>query len=70
MEPIVDTAERARILTQALKAGGWTAADIARHFGGSVSLRTVYRWLKGDSGPQRSEDLQTLEELARTSLHA
>jgi transposase len=65
MEPLIDTADRARVLVQALRAGGFSSADIAARLGGSVSVRTVYRWQKGDSGPQRGSDLASLERLAQ-----
>lgn len=33
-----------------------------------VSRRTVYRWLKGESGPQQKSDLDALKKLAGRKL--
>ena len=64
MQQLVDNATRTSELARTLRDRGWTAVQIAERFNGSVSIRTVYRWLKGDSGTQREADFEVLEALA------
>jgi hypothetical protein len=61
-----DTLARARALVQDLIASGLTPASISQALGGRVTSRTVHRWARGDSAPQRRTDLVALESLAAT----
>jgi transcriptional regulator with XRE-family HTH domain len=63
---ITDEVSRARTLVQTLLASGLTHAAIAEALGGRISSRTVYRWAKGESAPQRRSDLIALEHLAKS----
>lgn len=57
---------RARTLVQRLIASGLSPVSISDALEARVSSRTVYRWAKGDSAPQRASDLVALERLAQT----
>lgn len=61
-----DTLARARALVQGLIASGLTPVSISEAMGGRVTPRTVHRWARGDSAPQRRTDLVALESLAAT----
>lgn len=63
---IPDEAARARTLVQTLLASGHSHMAIAEALGGRISSRTVYRWAKGESAPQRRSDLVALEHLAKS----
>jgi hypothetical protein len=56
----------ARTLVQRLIASGLSPVSISDALGARVSPRTVYRWAKGDSAPQRASDRVALERLAQT----
>lgn len=68
MEPDDSTlelrAERAQKLVLRLQSAGKTPAEIAEALGNRISARTLYRWAKGEHGPQRKSDLAALESLA------
>ena len=51
---------------QRLIASGLSPVSISDALEARVSSRTVYRWARGDSAPQRRTDLVALERLAQT----
>ncbi len=55
--------ERARRLLTCLKNKGLSIPQIAQLLGNGIDKRTLYRWLNGDAKPQRSQDLDRLQEL-------
>lgn len=55
----------AKELVVALLAKGMTHTSIAEALGGRVTSRTIYRWAKGETSPQRRSDLIALEQLAK-----
>ncbi len=57
-------AERAQKLVLGLQSAGRTPVEIADALGNRISARTLYRWAKGEHGPQRKSDLAALESLA------
>jgi DNA invertase Pin-like site-specific DNA recombinase len=58
MTLLTDNADEIRKLVRALRTQGMTPAQIATRM--NVTLRTVYRWQKGDTGPR---DVTTLTQL-------
>ena len=63
---MVDAIARTQEIVLSLLAKGLSHAAIAEALGGRVSSRTVYRWAKGDTSPQRRSDLVALEQLAKS----
>lgn len=63
MVPLIDTADEVRSLISALRATGASPGQIAERVG--VDVRTVYRWSKGDSGPQNSDALANLNTMLK-----
>jgi hypothetical protein len=43
---------------------GLSAPDIADGLDHRVSVRTIYRWAKGESEPQQTSDVDALKKLA------
>ena len=58
-------AERAQDAVKRLRAADYPLPAIAA--AGGVSLRTVYRWARGEHSPQRSSALLALERLVAAS---
>lgn len=63
---MMDDVSKTRELVVALLAKGMTHASIAEALGGRVTARTIYRWAKGETSPQRRSDLIALEQLSRS----
>lgn len=63
---MVDEVSKTKELVVALLAKGMTHASIAEALGGRVTSRTIYRWAKGETSPQRRSDLIALEQLSRS----
>jgi len=63
---MVDAIARTQEIVLSLLAKGLSHAAIAEALGGRVSSRTVYRWAKGETSPQRRSDLVALEQLAKS----
>lgn len=62
MTPILtDNADEIRKLIQVLRSEGMTPSEIAERM--NVTLRTVYRWAKGDTGPRDTGTMDQLREL-------
>ena len=61
MTLLTDNADEIRKLVRALRTQGMTPAQIAAHM--DVTLRTVYRWQKGDTGPRDVMMLTQLRDL-------
>lgn len=57
------TGAEARTLVERLRVAGYLPQQIARLLSGRVSSRTVYRWWKGDTVPQRASDVDELRKL-------
>jgi len=55
----------AQTIVNTLMERGYSAMQIADLLDGRVSWRTVYRWAKGESVPQRPSDEDALRELER-----
>ena len=64
----VERGTDAKALLDQLKQAGMTPAEIAEALEGRVSRRTIYRWTKGDTIPQRGADVDALRELASKRL--
>lgn len=47
-----------------LMASGLSAPEIADGLDHRVSVRTIYRWAKGESEPQQTSDVDALKKLA------
>jgi hypothetical protein len=47
-----------------LMSSGLSAPDIADGLDHRVSVRTIYRWAKGESEPQQTSDVDALKKLA------
>jgi hypothetical protein len=62
-----DNTSRAQVLVRALLSAGYTPVTLSEALVGRVGSRTVYRWAKGESAPQRRADLVALEHLAETA---
>ena len=62
-EEVDDTKAIASGLVQQLISGGMTPQDIADAMDNRVSGRTIYRWAKGESGPQQSSGIKLLQAL-------
>jgi hypothetical protein len=60
------TLNLAELLHQ-LFSKGHTPETISAALSGRVSVRTVYRWKKGEHQPQNKTDLEALRELAAAS---
>lgn len=58
---LTDNADEIRKLIQVLRKQGMTPAEIAVRT--NVTLRTVYRWAKGDTGPRDTATMDQLREL-------
>lgn len=54
----------AKGLVQGLIDRGMTPQEISDGVGGRVSMRTIYRWAKGESVPQNQPSFQALIDLA------
>ena len=52
---------------EGIKAEDMTPVTLSEALVGRVGSRTVYRWAKGESAPQRRADLVALEHLAETA---
>jgi len=62
-ETTVPTASQAQRIVSELMDRGYSAMQIADLLDGRVSWRTVYRWAKGESVPQRPSDAEALRTL-------
>lgn len=63
-----DRSVEAKGLIDQLKNRGMTPKDISEALDGRITRRTIYRWIKGDTVPQRSADVEALRSLVdRTS---
>lgn len=60
------TPDEAQAIVQALMDLGMTPQEISDGIEGRVSMRTIYRWGKGESVPQNQTNLQALVDLAAT----
>ena len=58
---LTDNADEIRKLIQVLRKQGMTPAEIAVRT--NVTLRTVYRWAKGDTGTRDTATMDQLREL-------
>lgn len=58
-----DYKAKAQALLRELTQAGVRLDLVAQALDGRVSRRTLYRWLKGDHGPQRRSDLTALQEV-------
>jgi len=56
----------AKGLVQSLMDRGMTPQEISDGINGRVSMRTVYRWARGESVPQNLTNFQALIDLAAT----
>lgn len=56
-------AEEVSVLINGLMDGGMSAVQIAGKLDHRVSVRTIYRWAKGESVPQQSSDVAALKRL-------
>lgn len=63
---MVDEIAKTKDLVASLLAKGMTHASIAEALGGRVTSRTIYRWAKGETSPQRRSDLIALEQLSQS----
>jgi transcriptional regulator with XRE-family HTH domain len=61
MTPLIDNADEIRKLIHILRGEGMTPSQIAERM--DVTLRTVYRWQKGDTGPRDVVMLDQLRDL-------
>jgi transposase len=62
MTPVLtDNADEIRKLIQVLRSEGMTPSQIAERM--NVTLRTVYRWAKGDTGPRDTGTMDQLRDL-------
>jgi transposase len=62
-ETTLPTGSQAQKIVSALMDRGYSAMQIADLLDGRVSWRTVYRWAKGESSPQRPSDAEALRSL-------
>lgn len=60
--PTIILAE-AKVLVERLNTAGYTPQQVALLMPGRVSSRTVYRWWKGHTTPQRTSDVEELRRL-------
>ncbi len=58
---LTDNADEMRKLIQVLRNEGMTPTEIADRT--NVTLRTVYRWAKGDTGPRDNSTMDQLRKL-------
>jgi IS30 family transposase len=56
-------AQEVRALINGLMDDGMSANQIAGKLDHRVSVRTIYRWAKGESVPQQSSDVAALKKL-------
>lgn len=63
MAAVLPNPSQAQAITSRLMASGYSAAQIAELLGQRVSWRTIYRWAKGESVPQRAGDEEALRAL-------
>jgi len=56
-------AEKAKELLVILTSKGLSIPQIAELMENGTDKRTLYRWLNGQSKPQRSQDIELLERL-------
>ena len=63
---MVDEIAKTKDLVLSLLARGLSHAAIAEALGGRVTSRTIYRWAKGETSPQRRSDLVALEHLSKS----
>jgi transposase len=61
MAPFVDKAVEMQRLVKALRSQGKTPSEIAERVG--VGVRTVYRWEKGETGPQKPHFMGGLNQM-------
>jgi hypothetical protein len=64
MAAVLPNPSQAQEITSRLMASGYSAMQIAELLGQRVSWRTIYRWAKGESVPQRVSDEEALRALA------
>jgi len=67
MTALVDNAAQVQRLVKALRVHGVTPQDIARKL--DVSVRTVYHWNKGDTGPRESHLMESLNTMLSEASH-
>jgi len=67
MTPMVDNAVEVQRLVKALRRCGVTPQDIAQRL--DVSVRTVYHWHKGDTGPREGRLMDDLFSMLSEAKH-
>lgn len=65
-----DTKTLASRLVNELIDSGMTPQTIAEAMDNRVSGRTIYRWAKGESGPQQSSGIKLLQDLVNKRQQA
>lgn len=65
---MTDIKAEAKDLVNTLLTKGLSHQAIAEAMGNRVSSRTIYRWAKGESGPQQTSDLAVLREMVERAL--
>lgn len=63
MPAVLPNPSQAQEITSRLIRDGYSALQIAELLGQRVSWRTIYRWAKGESVPQRAGDEEALRAL-------
>jgi transposase len=59
----IDSVEEVRTIINDLMDNGMSAHQIAAKLDMRVSVRTIYRWAKGESVPQQGSDVAALKKL-------
>ncbi|MCH9839419.1 helix-turn-helix domain-containing protein [bacterium] len=67
MTVLIDNASEVQRLVKALRSHGVTPQDIARKL--DVSVRTVYHWNKGDTGPREPRLMDGLSSMLSEAGH-
>ena len=55
--------QKAMRLLKQLKGKGLSVGQIADLLGNEIDKRTLYRWLSGDAKPQRTSDVEKIQNL-------
>lgn len=59
----IDSLQEVRTIVNDLMDNGMSAQEIAAKLDMRVSVRTIYRWAKGESVPQQGSDVAALKKL-------
>ena len=59
----LDSLQEVRTIVNDLMDNGMSAQEIAAKLDMRVSVRTIYRWAKGESVPQQGSDVAALKKL-------